>query len=405
MSRLVSYLIVLSLVLYAILAIGFTFYQSLYQAPKDSPRGLYQLEVKKGDTIASISKQLVRDKVIGSKQALTYHVRLNKKPVTLQVGTYVLDLPAKPEDILEQINQQSLDKIRQREELSKIPVVNITFREGITLDNYIDLLVDKQVASLLDLKNYASNPGNFDRAKYIFLPKALNCEYGQSNCAKYYLEGYLYPDTYKFLQPSEPKEIFEKMLNNFENKVWKKIQKMCDFQEEEQQVFCRIKNKNKQISLHEVIIMASVIEKETGRPLKGVNSKNIDEVNLERRKIAGVFFNRLEMNKSWDSDPTVSYWSNKQVCQQTLKLENCIYLDSPEAKNKYNTYLYSGYPIGPITSPQLDSILAVLYAENNSDLFFVSDASGKKYFGKDETEHRKNIAKVQQINQSLGFNN
>lgn len=406
MSKFLSFLIIFGLILGIILSFTIPIYQSLYYWPKNSPTGIYKFQVKKGDTIASISEQLFKDRVIGSKQALTYHVRFGNKNnlAYLQTGLYTLNLPAKPEDILEQINTQSLAKIKEREKFANMPSVEILFKEGISLDSYIDLLAKNKVADLVELKNLAIDPGNFDRQKYPFLPKALNCQYGQNNCAKYYLEGYLYPDTYIFLQPSNPKEVFEKMLLNFKEKVWEKIEDFCTFKEAKQEVFCEIKNKNKEITLHEVIIMASVVEKETGRPLKGINSKNLSEVNEERAKIAGVFFNRLDINQAWHSDPTVSYWSNKQVCQQTLKLENCIYLNSPEAANKYNTYLHEGYPIGPITSPQLASILAVLNPINSDYLFFVSDATGKKYFGKNEVEHKNNITKVQQINQNLGLN-
>ena len=115
--------------------------------------------------------------------------------------------------------------------------------------------------------------------------------------------------------------------------------------------------------------------------------------------MAGTFFNRLDENMKWQSDPTGSYWSGKSFCQQTLKsLDNCIYLDSPEAQNQYNTYNLKDYPIAPIANPQLDNILAAINPEKSDYLFFVSDAEGRKYFAKSNLEHEENIARAQQKN-------
>jgi UPF0755 protein len=146
--------------------------------------------------------------------------------------------------------------------------------------------------------------------------------------------------------------------------------------------------------------MASVIEKETGRPIGGVNSSNIDEVNTEKKIMAGVFYNRLENNQKWQSDPTVTYGTGKSLCQRTLKSQtDCLFLNSPEAENKYSTYNNVGYPIGPIATPTVGSIEAVLSPKDNDYIFFVSDASGKKYFATTNSEHEANIAKADVINQ------
>ena len=104
----------------------------------------------------------------------------------------------------------------------------------------------------------------------------------------------------------------------------------------------------------------------------------------------------------WQSDVTAEYGTGKKLCQQTFTVPDCMKLDSPLAKTKYNTYQNIGYPIGPITSPQFDNINAALNPESNSYLYFVADATGKKYFAKNQSEFYSLINKVDKINKDLG---
>ena len=365
--------------------IGFFGYQTwafYYNPPSNSRTGIYDFTVSKGQAFQDLSTKLFEDQIITSDAVLNFHERLN--PVNnLQSGKFQLQLPASPESIIAQIQTQNQEIINRIAKENQRETVVLTFREGIRLDDIIKILDENKVASKAELETFVKNPDNFDRKTFPFLPKPLSCTYGDlKTCAKYYPEGYFYPDTYTFFRPSKPADIFEKMLRNFENKVWAKIEN-------------QIGDKN----LEKVIIMASVIEKESGRPINGVNKNNIDEVNKERKLIASAFYNRIENGQKWESDPTGTYWSGKTFCQQTLKkLENCIYLDSPEAQNQYNTYLVKNYPIAPITSPQLDNILAALDPAESDYLFFVSDASGKKYFAKTNAEHEENIREAQIVN-------
>jgi UPF0755 protein len=372
-------LFVLGLVLFITLALWnvFGFFGSLNSVPASSPKE-FGFEVKAGDNFAKIGNDLQRNNVIISPWSLQYLAQTSNK-FTLLPGKYNLELPAKPEQILSQIKEQSefygkVTSVQKKE-------VKVTIKEGDTVDQIIDKLSKAEVASLADLKA-AVNKDTY-KQKYEFLPNKLNCTYGNmKNCAKYYLEGYLYPDTYSFYVNSGASESIDKLLSNFNNKVWSKIKSQTDSKD-----------------FSKAIIMGSVIEKETGRPIDGINSSNIDEVKNEKRNIASVFYNRLENNMKWGSDPTVSYGTGKNLCQQTLISQtNCLFLDSPEANNKYNTYENTGYPIAPIATPTLDSIQAALGPIETDDLYFVSDASGKKYFSESGNGHDRNVAMVQEIN-------
>ena len=354
-----------------------SFFGSLTSSPADSPKN-YTFEIKAGDNFAKIGNDLQRNNVVTSPWSLQYLSQTGSK-FTLLPGSYNLQLPAKPEQIINQIKEQSETFGRIKSDQKK--EVKVTIKEGETVDQIIDKLSKADIASLADLKQ-AVNSGQYQQ-KYEFLSDKLTCTYGSmKNCAKYYLEGYLYPDTYSFFVDSGADQAITKLLKNFESKVWSKV-----------------KSQTTTKDFSKAVIMASVIEKETGRPIEGINSNNIDEVNKEKRNIASVFYNRLENNMKWGSDPTVTYGTGKNLCQQTLISQtDCLYLDSPEASNKYNTYENFGYPIAPITTPTIGSIQAALSPMQTDDLYFVSDASGKKYFSQSGNGHDRNVVMVQEIN-------
>ena len=124
------------------------------------------------------------------------------------------------------------------------------------------------------------------------------------------------------------------------------------------------------MTMHEVITLASIVEKETGRA-------------DERPLIASVFLNRLNKNMRLESDPTVIY-GIKNFSGNLRKMDLSTY--SP-----YNTYVIKGLPPGPIANPGLDSIKAVLYPAQNDFLYFVSKNDGSHYFSTNLKEHNKAV--------------
>ena len=127
-------------------------------------------------------------------------------------------------------------------------------------------------------------------------------------------------------------------------------------------------------SYHEIITLASLIEKETGK-------------DSERKQISSVFHNRLKKNMLLQTDPTVIYVIDifdGNIRKRDLKI------DSP-----YNTYLYKGLPPGPIANPGLKSIIAALYPANTSNLYFVSKQDGSHKFSATLNEHNRAVQKYQ----------
>ncbi|NJS41303.1 hypothetical protein HC766_02880 [Candidatus Gracilibacteria bacterium] len=192
-------LLIFLVVLFPFAYFGFSIYQDVFTIDPSSPKGEYSIEVESGQSIADLAIQLQKDDVVRNSSYFETLARINEaKP--LQVGTYRLNLPAKPSDIITQLNDETSRIEAQIAAIAKTPTVNVTLKEGWTLDEMFDELVDNEVATREELEKFAQNPDNFSRESFEFLPQPLDCEYGNlSNCAKYYPEGYLYPDTYSFL--------------------------------------------------------------------------------------------------------------------------------------------------------------------------------------------------------------
>ncbi|OGC04030.1 hypothetical protein A2276_05375 [candidate division WOR-1 bacterium RIFOXYA12_FULL_43_27] len=167
------------------------------------------------------------------------------------------------------------------------------------------------------------------------------------------LEGYLFPDTYILEKGSSPSILINMMFNRFKEKVlpyWNENYRLARF------------------GLHEVLTMASIVEKEAQKP-------------EERPVIASVFYNRLDAKMPLAADPTVKYAlenPTKRVLYKQLEV------DSP-----YNTYKRRGLPPGPICNPGLDSIKAAIYPAKTDYFFFVAKKDGSHIFSRTWEEHQR----------------
>ena len=134
----------------------------------------------------------------------------------------------------------------------------------------------------------------------------------------------------------------------------------------------------------EAVILASIVEKETGKA-------------SERRAVAGVYCNRLKIGMKLDADPTVIYpvTKGKPLGRRILRSEL-------NADTGYNTYRRPGLPLGPIANPGRDSIAAVLDPEQHQYIYFVADGSGSHVFARTLSEHNANVAKWYAIRKQRG---
>ncbi len=140
------------------------------------------------------------------------------------------------------------------------------------------------------------------------------------------------------------------------------------------------------LSRAEVVTLASIVEKETGVP-------------GERKRIAGVFLNRLAQNIPLQSDPTVIYALTEGKIQDKGMgpLGRRLLLKDLETDSAYNTYRNAGLPPGPVANPGAESLEAVLKPERNECLYFVADGTGGHVFAKTLEEHNRNVAQWRKI--------
>lgn len=166
-------------------------------------------------------------------------------------------------------------------------------------------------------------------------------------------EGYLFPDTYLFLPNVKAEQVAREMQYNFKKKIEEIKEDIISFGE----------------PLKDVIIMASILEKEA-------------RTTETRRMISGILWNRLGIGMPMQVDAVFPYINGKNT--YTLTLDD-LKIDSP-----YNTYKYKGLPIGPISNPGLDSILAAVNPKKSDNLYYLSDRSGNMYYAEDFDAHKKN---------------
>ncbi len=183
------------------------------------------------------------------------------------------------------------------------------------------------------------------------------------------LEGYLFPATYSIRQSDEPADVVAGMLQAFADNVPADLAARAD---------------EAGLTLHQVVTLASIIEREAVVP-------------EERRVMAQVFLSRLERGITLDADPTVQY----AVADDPDSVERFGYwkagltLDDLEIDSPYNTYRERGVPPGPICSPRLDSLLAVLAPSDTRYIYFVAKPDGSHAFAETLAEHLENVDRYQ----------
>ena len=187
-------------------------------------------------------------------------------------------------------------------------------------------------------------------------------------------EGSLLPDTYQYERDEPIAKIVARMQEAHQKLIdqeWSKRDQNLPFS-----------------TIEEAVTLASIVEKETG-------------VAEERKRIAGVFINRLRQGMPLQSDPTVIYaLTNGQPKNDGQgPLGRRLYLKDLEIDSPYNTYQNAGLPPGPIANAGREAILAVLHPEPNDFLFFVADGSGGHVFAKTLVEHNQNVANWRKVRQ------
>ncbi|MFC1686541.1 endolytic transglycosylase MltG [Patescibacteria group bacterium] len=288
--------------------------------------------VNKGDTTNQIAKNLKEAELIKKEVFFEKYVERENLTEKLQAGEYLLKATMTPKEIADNIAS------------GKTGEPQITIPEGWKAEEIAKDLAQEGIVTEKEFMNIVEKV-NFD---YDFLKDRAE---GAS------LEGYLFPDTYRIGQETNSRKIITKMLENFDNKLSNKLR--ADIQSQDKTIF-------------EIITMASLIEKEVSEE-------------KDRPIVAGIFYNRLDINQALESCATIQYilGSNKK---------RFSYAET-RTESPYNTYTNVGLPPGPICNPGLPAIKAAISPEETNYLYFLSDNQGKTHYATSSEEHEANKTK------------
>lgn len=290
--------------------------------------------VKEGEGLKKIAENLRTERIIGNKWVFVYYVWSEGKANNLQAGKYKLSSSI---NIIEVAN-----KIIKGDTFHDW--VKVTIPEGWTSKQIEQKLVELQIVNLAEYKFYSITTESFP-----FLADKPND--GD-------LQGYLFPDTYYFEKNTPAEELVKKMLANFDKRFTQ------DLRDE-------IKQQKK--TIHEILIMASILEREV----------KSDE---DRAVVSGIFWKRIKNNYPLESCATVAY---------VLGIDKWRYsYQDTRIKSSYNTYINIGLPPTPINNPGLSAIKATIYPKESDYNFFLTDpATGNTIFSKTFKEHNANKIK------------
>ncbi len=303
--------------------------------------------IGKGEGVAEIMATLEEHDLLDSSLVFKAWLAYKGYDRALKPGSYELT----PSMSMDVIAQELISGVSYNE-------ASITLLEGWNLRQVADYLIAQGfIANAEDLYTYTGYPAQV----FHGTNDVLHDEYAflTSVPSGYSFEGFIFPDTYRVFTDASVESILRKVFDNFESKY----ELLADEIEASE------------LDWYDVITLASIVSKEA-------------RTYEDKRMVAGVFLNRMEIGMALQSDPTVNY--------VTLKVTDNPSLDDIATESEYNTYKYAGLPPTPIANPGLDDIKAVLDPVDHNYFFFLNTQQGEMIFSRDFDEHRANRVKYGQ---------
>lgn len=279
--------------------------------------------VNKGDSLNKIAQSLQDKKLVNDKYIFILFSKINRIYPQIKAGEYLFN------------GEFSVKQTAEKLSSGKVYLRKVTFPEGLT---------STEIAKILHKENFLS--------KDEFAVPA---------------EGSILPETYAYMRGDSPEKIIkqaQKAMQNVLEQAWQERDPNLPLQSKE-----------------ELLILASIVEKETG-------------IGMERAQVASVFVNRLRLGMLLQTDPTVIYalTNGKEDLNRPLTRKD-LSIDSP-----YNTYKYAGLPPTPICNPGKDAIYAAAHPSETPYLYFVASGNGGHNFAATLSEHNENVRKWRELN-------
>ena len=317
-----------------LLLLFITWFSLEFYRPMETPPNTIVFEVEKGQTAKEIALNLKKNGIIKKTWPFLAGYRIFFSAQSLKAGEYAIAIPDSPKNILHVLSEGS------------VYLHSITIPEG---------LIIQEIAGLLDSEDFAAKQDFLQDVAETSIISSLDKDAPN-------LEGYLFPETYRFSKGTSSEEIVAAMVFQF-TKVFSQewIERAAELE----------------MSIRDIVTLASLIEKETS-------------LRKEKKTISAVFHNRLRIGMKLDCDPTIIYILKLEGrFKDRLRTRDLKY-DSP-----FNTYLYSGLPPGPIANPGRGSLEAALYPTDEKFLYFVSKNDGSHHFSQTFREHQNAVNKYQ----------
>ncbi len=304
--------------------------------------------VQPGDNVPRIAARLESAGLIQSARSIRWYARFAKLEGKVRLGEYAIKPNMTNSEIMEMIVS------------GKSVTHKFTIPEGHNRFQIATSLEQKKLGSRKKFLGLTVDP------KFIRTLKIATL--GDSNESVVNLEGYLYPDTHFISRIMSEEEIIRMMVRRF-NVVFSEIK--THFENSEPR-------KKAKLTAHETVILASVVEKETGAA-------------FERPLIASVFYNRLKTRMRLQSDPTTIYgmWNRDGYFNGNIRRADL------RERTPYNTYAVSRLPLGPIANPGKNALLAIFSPKDSDYLFFVSKNDGTHVFTRNYRDHQKAVNMLQ----------
>ncbi|QQS38980.1 endolytic transglycosylase MltG [Candidatus Woesebacteria bacterium] len=322
-----------SLLLVATVSISLHMWWSTNTARVSTQGEVQRFVVPRGSSAIEVGNSLYKDGLIKSPLAFKIWVQLFGKQSSINAGEFNLSPTMTMEEIIKALGKGPLE-------------VWVTIPEGLRKEEVALRITDELNLNAKDATAF--------REEFLTLAKDQ--------------EGYLFPDTYLFAPSHSAGQIYKVLRDTFDKKVTSTmLQDISDTG----------------LSLHEVVILSSIIEKET-------------KTDAERPVVAGIFFNRLEIGMALQADATVQYPLGTKRCSGVTS--DCTWWRPPtkddlQIDSPYNTYKYPGLPSGPIANPGLSSLKAVIYSEDNPYFYYIHDTNGNIHYAENLAEHNLNVQK------------
>ena len=284
------------------------------------------IKIRDGMSTAEIADQLAEKNVISNSLKFRLLSRLRDYDDKMKPGTYVFTQGMSYDEVFAKI----LNGEKQ--------IMTFTIPEGFTVKDIAKRLYGLDIA---DEEDFLKEAEKF--SPYDYMKKHKNVFYAA--------EGFLFPDTYTIESDASIEEILKVMAANFDNRLTPDI---------------RNRAKEKNLSIYDLAILASLVEKEVRYP-------------EDRAVVAQVFFKRLQLNMPLQTDASLQYLMDAP--------KEDVSIDDTKIDSPYNTYQHAGLPPGPVANAGMEAIEAVLNPADTNYLYFVADRQGHNHYAETYDEH------------------